>query len=404
MPRVQRAPWIGQENGRPNWYIFWYDENTERVRRRSAGTCIRGEAEEELGRFLIERAREAKHFGAAASTDRYPIATALRWYVQERGTELASAAFTGIAVEYLVGFFGAKATVSCITPQLIKQYCQQRKRKIKIIETEHGKKRIENKKPISTSTLRRELTVLAAALNHAVKNGRLTSAPTLVMPPNAPHRTRYLERDDIEKLLENCIEPHVKLFVLLALNTGSRKGALLDLRWPQVDMVNKIIYLNPEDRVQTSKRRAIVPINDSLHNALKEAQNAAKEAKEKREAKDDLSPPCPYVITYHNKPVLNVKKGFMDACRRAGLSGVTPHTMRHTAGTLMALAGVDLFLIAKVLGHSVQKTTELYAHHRPEYLRNAVSVLSTAMPSMTPLNGSHAAKTNSTIDTATICP
>jgi integrase len=93
--------------------------------------------------------------------------------------------------------------------------------------------------------VRRELTVLASALSHAVKNGRLSSSPRIVMPPNAPHRTRYLERDEIERLLGNCIEPHIRLFVLLALNTGSRKGAILDLRWPQVDMVNKIIHLNP---------------------------------------------------------------------------------------------------------------------------------------------------------------
>ena len=44
----------------------------------------------------------------------------------------------------------------------------------------------------------------------------------------------------------------------------------------------------------------------------------------------------------------------------------------------MALAGIDLFLIAKVLGHSVQKTTEMYAHFQPSYLRGAVDVLAKA--------------------------
>jgi integrase len=378
MPRAQRAPWIGREKGQPNWYIYWYNENTGRVKRRSSGTCIRGEAEKALGHFLIERASETKNIGPIATPDRYLIATALRWYVQERGAELVSAEFTGFAIGYLLNFFGAKAVVGCITPQLLKQYGQQRKRKVRYVKTQEGTKKIVNNKPISSSTIRRELSVLAAALNHAIKNGRLTSAPKIILPPNAPHRTRYLEREEIERLLENCIEPHIRLFVLLALNTGSRKGALLDLRWPQVDMVNKIIYLNPIDRAQTNKRRAIVPINNSLYAALTKAKEAAKEAQEKREAKGDNTPPCPYVITYHNAPVLNMKKGFMEACARAGIENVTPHTLRHTAGTLMALAGIDLFLIAKVLGHSVQKTTELYAHHRPEYLRDAVNVLSIA--------------------------
>ena len=390
MSRVQRAPWIGQENGRPNWYIYWYNESTERVRRCSAGTRIRSEAEKALGQFLIDRANEAKHISTAVTPDRYLIATALRWYAQERGTELASAEFAGIAIEYLINFFGAKASVAEITPQRVKESAQQRKRKVKTIKTKQGIKRLVNTKPISSSTIRRELTVLAAALNHAVKNSRLTTAPRIIMPQAAPHRTRYLERDEIEKLLAECIEPHVKLFALIALNTGARKGAVLDLRWPQIDMVNKIIYLNPEGRLQTSKRRSIVPINDALHSALMDAKENAKEAQKKRIAKGDNSPPCPHLINYHNAPVRNIKKGFMDACKRADISDATPHTLRHTAGTLMALAGIDLFLIAKVLGHSIQKTTELYAHHRPEYLRGAVDVLGKAT-SMFPETPRHTA-------------
>ena len=90
--------------------------------------------------------------------------------------------------------------------------------------------------------------------------------------------------------------------------------------------------------------------------------------------------PCPHVVAYRNSPVANIRAGFKFTCRRAGIMGVTPHTLRHTAGTLMALAGIDLFLIAKVLGHSVQKTTELYAHFQPSYLRGAVEVLGKAMP------------------------
>jgi site-specific recombinase XerD len=44
----------------------------------------------------------------------------------------------------------------------------------------------------------------------------------------------------------------------------------------------------------------------------------------------------------------------------------------------MALGGIDFYLISRVLGHSVQTTTELYAHFAPEHLRRAVSVLGEA--------------------------
>jgi integrase len=49
--------------------------------------------------------------------------------------------------------------------------------------------------------------------------------------------------------------------------------------------------------------------------------------------------------------------------------------MRHTAGTWLAQAGVDLWTIAGWLGHSQQKTTELYAHHHPSFLAAARKVM-----------------------------
>jgi integrase len=45
--------------------------------------------------------------------------------------------------------------------------------------------------------------------------------------------------------------------------------------------------------------------------------------------------------------------------------------LRHTAGTWLAQAGVDLHQIAGWLGHSNERTTELYAHHHPDYFSDA---------------------------------
>lgn len=381
MPRCTKTPWLGKEPNQHVWYIYWF-ETARRVRRRSAGTSDRLEAEKELGKFIIDRTQEtpASHI---ETPDNYAIATALRWYVQEKGPEIATAELTGRTVERLIEFFGSKTTVSNITPQVLKRYERERKRKVRVYDTKKGKKTVVNEKPVTTATIRRELSILNAALNHAVTNGRLTSAPKLVLPPIGQNKTRYLEPVEIERLLAHCPEPHVKLFIKLAINTGARKGALLELRWKQVDFVNRIIYLNPEERIQTNKRRAIVPMNDLLYLTLTETKAEQEEfARVKSEETGEVIVPCNHVIAFNNLPVKNIRTGFRRSCERAGIKGATPHTLRHTAGTLMALAGIDLFLIAKVLGHSVQKTTELYAHFRPDYLREAVDVLGKAMPSV----------------------
>lgn len=377
MPRAARTPWLGKEANQDAWYIYWF-EDSRRVRRRSTRTCDRLEAEKALGQFLLEHADEETP-RPIEPPDKHLIATVLCWYLQEHGPELATCELTARSVENLVEFFGPDATVSSITPQVLKRYGRQRIRKSRTYQTKNGEKVVINEKPISTGTIRRELVVLSAAINHAIENGRLTSAPKIVLPPMGQNKTRYLEPAEIEKLIACAPEPHTRLFIQLAINTGARKGALLDLTWKQVDFANRIIYLNPEDRIQTNKRRAIVPMNKLLYGVLQETKAkqelAAKKLSEETGKRVEA---CACVIDYNNLPVKNIRTGFRRSCERAGIKGVTPHTLRHTAGTLMALAGVDLFLIAKVLGHSVQKTTELYAHFRPDYLRGAVDVLAQA--------------------------
>jgi len=60
---------------------------------------------------------------------------------------------------------------------------------------------------------------------------------------------------------------------------------------------------------------------------------------------------------------------------RAGLTGVSPHTLRHTCGTWMAQKGISLFKIGGWLGHTDSRTTKLYAHHHPDHLQDALESL-----------------------------
>jgi integrase len=82
-----------------------------------------------------------------------------------------------------------------------------------------------------------------------------------------------------------------------------------------------------------------------------------------------------YVIEYGGKPVLDIKRGFAAACRRAKLEKVTPHTLRHTGATWLAQAGIPLWQIAGMLGDAVDTVTKHYAKHHPDNLREAVNAL-----------------------------
>ena len=84
-----------------------------------------------------------------------------------------------------------------------------------------------------------------------------------------------------------------------------------------------------------------------------------------------------YVIEWAGEPVKSIKRGFRQAVIRAGLDkAVTPHTLRHTAASWMAEAGIPMSEIAAVLGHRDSRTTErVYAKFSPEYLQKAVRAL-----------------------------
>jgi integrase len=150
------------------------------------------------------------------------------------------------------------------------------------------------------------------------------------------------------------------LFVRLALYTGARTRAILDLKWNQVDLERGRIDYNPAGRRQTHKKRPVVAIGGRLTNSLRRVRNESS---------------GPFVISYRGKEVARVIKGFREAARRAGLEDVTPHTLRHTAATWMAQGGLPLPLIAGMLGQSITRTTERYIKHSPDFMAGAAEAL-----------------------------
>ena len=75
------------------------------------------------------------------------------------------------------------------------------------------------------------------------------------------------------------------------------------------------------------------------------------------------------------KPFVDLKTGFALACRKAGISGVTWHSLRHTFATRLVNSGVDIVTVKKLLGHSSISVTMRYAHTNIDSKRAAVEKL-----------------------------
>lgn len=223
---------------------------------------------------------------------------------------------------------------------------------------------------LSNGTVRKQLETLRAALRWAEKKNIIDRAPHVWLPKKPLPRDRYLSRTEAELLLNSFPSPHTRLFTIVALNTSARPGAILDLEWSRVDLNRRLIDLrNPEKEV-TKKRRTIVPMNDSLFEALVEA-------KEQRTSNA--------VIEYSGKKIADIKKSFNTGVKRSGIPHCSPNTLRHTAAVWMAEAGVPMEEISQYMGHDDQKTTErIYARYSPEYLSKAAAALQFGGPNRTP--------------------
>ena len=82
------------------------------------------------------------------------------------------------------------------------------------------------------------------------------------------------------------------------------------------------------------------------------------------------------VVEWAGAPVVSVKRGLATAAARAGLAGVSPHVLRHSAAVHMVEAGIRMEEVAQYLGHrNVEVTRRIYARFSPEHLREAAAVL-----------------------------
>lgn len=185
-------------------------------------------------------------------------------------------------------------------------------------------------------------------------------APHIWRPAKPMPKERYLEHDEISKLITAASAPHIRLAIILLLGTAGRVSAILGLEWGKVDFEAGTINLRLDDS-STRKGRAVVPMNGMTRAALQTAHDAAL---------------TDYVVEYAGDKIKSIRKGFQNACERAGLEGVTIHTLRHSAAVHMVSAGIPMSKVSQYLGHSNTAITErVYARFAPSHMQDAADVL-----------------------------
>ncbi len=219
--------------------------------------------------------------------------------------------------------------------------------------------KIERLKEVKPETVNKDLACLKTMFNKAMDWGcfdAVNPVSKVSFLKSENKRLRYLEKEEIPILVEHC-NGHLKPIVIIALNTGMRKGELLSLKWQDVDFRRETIQLL---KTKNNKVRHI-PMN----NAVKDALLSIRE-----------SPESPYVFTSrHGAALLDVKRSFTTALKKSEIKSFRFHDLRHTFASQLVMSGVDLNTVRDLLGHSTLEMTLRYAHLSPNYKKRAVDCL-----------------------------
>jgi integrase len=197
--------------------------------------------------------------------------------------------------------------------------------------------------------------------------------------PKAPEgRTRYLTQDEITRLLQACSQSknkHLQAIVILAINTGMRKGEIMQLEWERVEL-DKDLGFNASIRLYHTKngKPRGIHLNKQALAALVSVE-------------PDPARRVGLVFKRSNGEHWGaIRTAFDAALRRAAIPNFRFHDLRHTAASWLVMRGRPLAEIKEVLGHASITMTLRYAHLSPAHLRSCVESLDGLTPMIAPLD------------------
>jgi integrase len=228
--------------------------------------------------------------------------------------------------------------------------------------------RTEGDDKVAPATIQKEFTVLKHALRLAVEWKLLNVNPAVgAEVPKAPEgRTRYLSPTELKAVLQAAPD-WMRAPLATAAFTGMRRGEIMGLRWMDVDIQGRRVFLH-ETKNGTPR---VVPLNDLAHGVLASLPEGQ---------------PADAVFPGVDRQKLSVYTERLFA--KLGITDASFHSLRHTAASWLVMGGADLHAVGQLLGHKTPRMTQRYAHLSPTYMAGVVGKLDAAygdvMPDLKP--------------------
>ena len=250
-------------------------------------------------------------------------------------------------------------------------------------------------KSVSGATVNRDIQALRAALARATEWGSLNANPLERMKQSTEDENaiiRYLSPDEEQRVRQALVDrdaarraardsanrwrrerdyeswpeygvytDYLTPLVLVALNTGLRRGELLQLQWRDVDLTRNVVTVRGEG-AKTGQTRH-VPLNSEVAQVLTSWKSDA--------------PADTFVFSASDVtiPLSEARGAWARLLAKAVIHSFRFHDLRHTFASKLVMAGVDLNTVRELLGHRTLAMTLRYAHLAPEHKASAVQRL-----------------------------
>ena len=216
----------------------------------------------------------------------------------------------------------------------------------------------------TVAAVNRELELLRTIFNFSKRQGWVDRSPfevgtKLIVKAQERSRDRILMGDEEERLLNACTDrlAHLRPLILAAIDTGMRRGELFKLEWRDVDLEQGIITLRA---ITTKTERArTIALTDRLQREFEDLWRHS------IERQDELV----FGVT------TNIKNGFTSACKRARITGLRFHDLRHDFISKIIAAGIGPADALKISGHSSLSSLSRYHNTSVENARKAAAAL-----------------------------
>lgn len=362
MPRHSKGPrlWLQPARRRDDGSrerAIWVIRDGTAKRSTGAGARELAKAETALADYILSKSKVSRVSNRDPS--QVKVADVITIYSDEVAPKAARPLEVAARLDRLLDHFGTM-TLSQITKQTCGEYVTKRGHQ---------------------SAARRELEDLRAAVNYHRESGLCNSVTPVTLPDRSMARERWLTRAEAARLIlsawryreqqnfrgtDRHTRRHIARFILVALYTGTRAGAVCGAAlepttgrgW--IDLENGVFYRRAAGQRETKKRQTPVRLPPRLLAHLRRWKRLriAKHA----------------AVEWNGKTVKRINKAFRGVRTDAKLGPeVVPHILRHTCCTWLAQRGVPIWEAAGFVGMTAQTFERTYGHHHPDHQSGAVN-------------------------------